>query len=111
MADYARSWAERVGPIPLAHRCFQAPQFDLRKSGMSLKREPESPDDIAEANIQAALREQAGEIEFVWIGLTSLPESLGKLTSLGFFAYPRKKAKTPNRNGQHFGSRGDLGGS
>ena len=49
---------------------------------MSLKPEPESLDDIAEANIQAALREQAGKLDLIGLGLTSPPESLGKLTSL-----------------------------
>jgi Leucine-rich repeat (LRR) protein len=50
--------------------------------GMSLKPEPESLDDVAEANIQAALREQAGKLNLSGLELTSLPESLGKLTSL-----------------------------
>ena len=49
---------------------------------MSLKPEPESLDDLAEANIQAALREQAGKLDLIGLGLTSLPESLGKLREL-----------------------------
>ena len=49
---------------------------------MSSKREPESPDEIAEARIQGALGEQAGRLDLSELGLTSLPESLGKLSGL-----------------------------
>jgi internalin A len=49
---------------------------------MSSKREPDSPDAIAEARIQEALREQRLELDLSGLGLTSLPELLKKLASL-----------------------------
>jgi hypothetical protein len=56
--------------------------FGVGKSGMSLKPEPESPDAIAETRIQTALREQTSKLELSGLGITSLPESLGKLPAL-----------------------------
>jgi internalin A len=49
---------------------------------MSLKPKPKSPDAIAEARIQAALRQQTRNLDLSRLALTSLPESLGRLTGL-----------------------------
>jgi internalin A len=49
---------------------------------MSLHRKTESPDAVAEARIQKELREKTGHLDLFGLGLTSLPESLEKLTSL-----------------------------
>jgi internalin A len=49
---------------------------------MSLNGEPESPAAIADARIQAALFERNRELDLFKLGLTSVPESVGKLTSL-----------------------------
>jgi internalin A len=49
---------------------------------MPLKRKPEAHDTIAEERIQAALSTKASDLHLAELGLTGLPESLGKLTSL-----------------------------
>jgi internalin A len=49
---------------------------------MSLKQKSESPEAIAEARIQVALREKKWQLDLSNMGLTNVAESLGKLTSL-----------------------------
>jgi Leucine-rich repeat (LRR) protein len=49
---------------------------------MPLKRKPEAPDAIAEDRVQAALSNKNNNLYLVGLALTSLPESLSKLTSL-----------------------------
>ncbi len=75
VASPQRSWPDSA----CLSRC-QSPHSDPLKRGMSSKREPESPDRIAEAHIQAALGKQAGTLDLSGLGLTTLPESLGKLS-------------------------------
>jgi internalin A len=58
---------------------------------MSSKREPESPNEIAEARIQAALGEQAGRLDLSQLGLTTPPESLGKLSGLRTLELPNNR--------------------